>query len=78
LKREVSSIRDLELLLRIESESSRVSGVARAFHLAIVKEIMNSHRGRISVDAGPNGGAIFTLYFPLCPKMSHDLHKSAA
>jgi signal transduction histidine kinase len=46
--------------------------------LAIVKEIMNAHRGRISVDAGPKGGAIFTLYFPLCPKTSHDLHKSAA
>jgi signal transduction histidine kinase len=33
--------------------------------LAIVKEIMNAHRGRIIVEAGVNGGSIFTLYFPL-------------
>jgi signal transduction histidine kinase len=33
--------------------------------LAIVKEIMEAHGGRISVDVGSNGGAVFTLYFPL-------------
>jgi signal transduction histidine kinase len=32
--------------------------------LAIVKEVMDAHGGRITVDAGSNGGAIFTLYFP--------------
>ena len=31
--------------------------------LAIVREIMNAHQGNIIVDAGPNGGAVFTLCF---------------
>ena len=31
--------------------------------LAIVREIMNAHRGSVGVEAGPNGGAIFTLSF---------------
>jgi signal transduction histidine kinase len=31
--------------------------------LAIVREIMNAHRGSVTVDAGPNGGASFTLCF---------------
>ena len=33
--------------------------------LAIVTEIMKVHCGTITVDDGPNGGAIFTLGFPL-------------
>jgi two-component system, OmpR family, sensor histidine kinase TctE len=32
--------------------------------LSIVREIMNAHQGSISVEANPNGGAIFTLQFP--------------
>jgi len=31
--------------------------------LAIVREIMNAHRGSVTVDAAPNGGANFTLCF---------------
>jgi signal transduction histidine kinase len=34
--------------------------------LSIVKEIMNAHRGSVSMEANPNGGTIFTLQFP-CP-----------
>ena len=33
--------------------------------LAIVAEIMKVHRGTVRVDDGPNGGAVFTLRFPL-------------
>jgi two-component system, OmpR family, sensor histidine kinase TctE len=33
--------------------------------LAIVKEVMDAHSGLITVDMGSNGGAVFTLYFPL-------------
>ncbi len=36
--------------------------------LAIVKEIMRVHRGNISVDNNPNGGATFTLCFQLADK----------
>jgi signal transduction histidine kinase len=32
--------------------------------LAIVAEIMKAHGGSVRVDAGPNGGAVFTLAFP--------------
>ena len=32
--------------------------------LAIVAEIMKAHGGDVRVDAGPDGGAIFTLVFP--------------
>jgi two-component system OmpR family sensor kinase len=35
--------------------------------LAIVAEIMKAHGGSVRVDAGPNGGAVFTLVFPLAP-----------
>jgi len=33
--------------------------------LAIVREIMRAHGGRIAVDDAPAGGAIFALVFPL-------------
>jgi len=33
--------------------------------LAIVMEIMKAHRGSVRVEDGPNGGAVFTLGFPL-------------
>jgi signal transduction histidine kinase len=32
--------------------------------LAIVAEIMKAHGGDVRVDAGPDGGAIFTFVFP--------------
>lgn len=40
--------------------------------LAIVKEVMNAHKGSITVEANPNGGAIFTLHFagPVGPDLS--------
>ena len=33
--------------------------------LAVVKEVVEAHDGRISVDRPPQGGTIFTLHFPL-------------
>ena len=35
--------------------------------LAIVAEIMKAHGGGVRVDAGADGGAVFTLAFPLAP-----------
>ena len=35
--------------------------------LAIVAEIMKAHGGSVRVDAGPDGGAVFTLVFPPAP-----------
>ncbi len=36
--------------------------------LAIVAEIMKAHGGDVRVDAGPQGGAVFTLAFPPAPE----------
>jgi signal transduction histidine kinase len=38
--------------------------------LAIVAEIMKAHGGTVRVDAGPGGGAVFTLAFPLSAQQS--------
>jgi signal transduction histidine kinase len=38
--------------------------------LAIVAEIMKAHGGSVRVDAGPDGGAVFTLVFPLTPVLA--------
>ena len=37
--------------------------------LAIVAEIMKAHGGNVEVNAGPHGGAVFTLVFP--PALAH-------
>jgi signal transduction histidine kinase len=38
--------------------------------LAIVAEIMKAHGGTVRVDAGPGGGGVFTLAFPLSAQRS--------
>jgi two-component system sensor histidine kinase TctE len=42
--------------------------------LSIVREIMNAHRGSVSVEANPNSGTIFTLQFPSAPGQNHQHH----
>ena len=46
--------------------------------LAIVREIMNAHRGSIRVDQGPAGGASFTLCFAQDARASEPAEASAA
>jgi signal transduction histidine kinase len=46
--------------------------------LAIVREIMNAHRGSIHVDQRPNGGANFTLCFAADANVSETVGRTAA
>jgi len=55
---------DRELIFERFWRGKRVASSGAGLGLSIVKEIMNAHRGSISVKANPNGGAIFTLQFP--------------
>jgi two-component system phosphate regulon sensor histidine kinase PhoR len=32
--------------------------------LALVKHILNRHRGRLSIESSPGAGATFTIYLP--------------
>jgi signal transduction histidine kinase len=56
--------------------SSNASGAGRTapshgagLGLAIVAEIMKAHGGNVEVNAGPHGGAVFTLVF--LPALAH-------
>ena len=42
--------------------SNRTHGVGLG--LALVRQIVNAHRGRIEVDSAPSGGARFRVSFP--------------
>ncbi|MCB0301221.1 MAG: hypothetical protein KDE52_14285, partial [Calditrichaeota bacterium] len=41
--------------------------------LSVVQEIVNSHRGTISVESDPQSGTVFRLLFPLNPELSNVL-----
>jgi len=54
---------DRELIFERFWRGNRTASNGAGLGLAIVREIMNAHRGSITVDQGPNGGAAFTLCF---------------
>jgi signal transduction histidine kinase len=43
----------------------RVKPQGAGLGLAIVNEIMRAHHGTVSVEDRPDGGTVFTLWFPL-------------
>ncbi len=45
---------------RSETQGRRGSGVG----LALVKHIVDAHRGRVTVEGGPGEGSRFTLHLP--------------
>ena len=55
--------RIFERFWRGKAASSQGAGLG----LAIVAEIMKAHGGSVRVDAGPDGGAVFTLVFRPAP-----------
>jgi signal transduction histidine kinase len=55
---------DRELIFERFWRGRAVTSAGAGLGLAIVKEIVNAHRGSITVDANANGGAKFTLSFP--------------
>jgi signal transduction histidine kinase len=57
------SPQDRELIFERFWRGKGVISGGAGLGLSIVKEIMNAHQGTVTVEANPNGGAIFTLRF---------------
>ena len=53
-----------ERFYRVDVVESRAQG-GTGLGLALVKHILNRHRGRLAIDSTPGKGATFTVRFPL-------------
>jgi two-component system, OmpR family, phosphate regulon sensor histidine kinase PhoR len=52
-----------ERFYRVDVRESRAQG-GTGLGLALVKHILNRHRGRLSIDSAPGAGATFTVHLP--------------
>ena len=52
-----------ERFYRVDVTESRAQG-GTGLGLALVKHILNRHRGRLTIDSGPGAGATFTIHLP--------------
>jgi len=52
-----------ERFYRVDVRESRAQG-GTGLGLALVKHILNRHRGRLSIESKPAAGATFTAYLP--------------
>jgi two-component system, OmpR family, phosphate regulon sensor histidine kinase PhoR len=52
-----------ERFYRVDVRESRAQG-GTGLGLALVKHILNRHRGRLSIESKPTAGAVFTAYLP--------------
>jgi two-component system, OmpR family, phosphate regulon sensor histidine kinase PhoR len=55
-----------ERFYRVDVTESRAQG-GTGLGLALVKHILNHHRGRLSIDSAPGAGATFTIHLPAVP-----------
>jgi two-component system phosphate regulon sensor histidine kinase PhoR len=55
-----------ERFYRVDVADSRAQG-GTGLGLALVKHILNRHRGRLSIESTPGQGASFTVHLPLAP-----------
>jgi two-component system phosphate regulon sensor histidine kinase PhoR len=53
-----------ERFYRVDVTESRAQG-GTGLGLALVKHILNRHRGRLTIDSAPGAGATFTVHLPL-------------
>jgi len=53
-----------ERFYRVDVRESRAQG-GTGLGLALVKHILNRHRGRLSIESSPGAGATFTVHLPL-------------
>jgi signal transduction histidine kinase len=56
--------RIFEKFVRLEHHMQRTRDGGVGLGLAMVKNIMDAHGGRVTLDSAPDGGAVFTLWFP--------------
>ena len=52
-----------ERFYRVDVTESRAQG-GTGLGLALVKHILNRHRGRLTIDSAPGAGATFTIHLP--------------
>ncbi|HEX7914676.1 HAMP domain-containing sensor histidine kinase, partial [Rudaea sp.] len=62
---------DREHLFKRFWRSARATGSGSGLGLAIVAETMRVHGGSVTMANNPDGGAIFTLAFPIAPAPHH-------
>jgi two-component system, OmpR family, phosphate regulon sensor histidine kinase PhoR len=58
-----------ERFYRVDVTESRAQG-GTGLGLALVKHILNRHRGRLTIDSEPGAGATFTIHLPTAPSAS--------
>jgi two-component system phosphate regulon sensor histidine kinase PhoR len=52
-----------ERFYRVDVKESRAQG-GTGLGLALVKHILNRHRGRLTIESAPGAGASFTIHLP--------------
>jgi len=55
-----------ERFYRVDVAESRAQG-GTGLGLALVKHILNRHRGRLTIESAPGAGAVFTVHLPTAP-----------
>lgn len=65
-----------ERFYRVDVAESRQQG-GTGLGLALVKHIMNRHRGRLSIESRPGEGATFTVRLPISTTAAPGSHKTA-
>ena len=58
-----------ERFYRVDVVESRAQG-GTGLGLALVKHILNRHRGRLTIDSAPGKGATFTVRLPFVAEIS--------
>ena len=56
--------RIFEKFVRLEHHMKRTRDGGVGLGLAMVKNIMDAHGGRVGLDSAPGRGSVFTLWFP--------------
>jgi two-component system phosphate regulon sensor histidine kinase PhoR len=57
-----------ERFYRVDVTESRAQG-GTGLGLALVKHILNRHRGRLTIESAPGAGAVFTVHLPTIVKV---------
>ncbi|MGD0026837.1 MAG: ATP-binding protein, partial [Xanthobacteraceae bacterium] len=58
-----------ERFYRVDVRESRAQG-GTGLGLALVKHILNRHRGRLSIESTPGAGATFIVHLPIAASRS--------